>query len=129
MTTWRVLIVDDSPAMRSFIRRVIQLCGAGDYEFLEAGNGRQGLELIDREHPDIVLTDINMPEMNGEDLLRELSARDAAATPPVIVVSTDSTHTRVHNMTELGAAAYLQKPFTPEDMRCVLEEALGRAEV
>jgi len=122
MRTWRILIVDDSPAMRSFIRRVIQLCDFGTCEFLEAGNGVEALATIDLHAPDVVLTDINMPVMNGEELLRIMAARVTGSKPPVIVVSTDSTHTRVSNMLQLGATSYLKKPFTPEAMRQVLEE-------
>jgi two-component system, chemotaxis family, chemotaxis protein CheY len=122
MKTWRILIVDDSPAMRCFIRRVIQLCDFGTCEFLEAGNGIDALASIDRDRPHIVLTDINMPLMNGEELLRTLTARQSGWRPPVVVVSTDSTQTRVGRMLELGAASYLKKPFAPEAMRQVLED-------
>ena len=121
MRAWRILIVDDSPAMRSFIRRVIQLSGFGDAEFIEAANGEEGLNCIARHRPDFVLTDINMPVMDGEQFLQQLEAwRDCR--PPVIVVSTDSTHTRVARMLSLGAASYLRKPFTPELMRQALED-------
>lgn len=122
MRIWHILIVDDSPAMRSFIRRVIQLCAFGECEFSEAGNGREALDSIAERCPDVVLTDINMPVMNGEEFLTSLAGESQTKRPPVVVVSTDSTHTRVDRMLRLGAASYLRKPFTPEAMRQVLEE-------
>jgi two-component system, chemotaxis family, chemotaxis protein CheY len=125
---WRILIVDDSPAMRSFIRRVIQLCNFGECDFSEAGNGREALASIDRNCPDIVLTDINMPVMNGEEFLTQLQVERPTRRPPVVVFSTDSTHTRVDRMIKLGAASYLKKPFTPESMRQVLEDTRLLAE-
>ncbi len=122
MRHWRILIVDDSPVMRSFIRRVIDLCDFGTCQFDESSNGEEALDCIARNRPDIVLTDINMPVMNGEEFLKNLAARKGPVpNPPIIVVSTDSTHTRVARMQELGATSYLRKPFTPEDMREVLE--------
>jgi two-component system chemotaxis response regulator CheY len=117
----RILIVDDSPAMRSFIRRVIELCDFDACEFLEAENGQRALELIQHRHPNIVLTDINMPVMNGEEMLEKLAACDIPSKPPVVVISTDSTQTRMDRMRQLGATAYLRKPFTPEDMRAVFQ--------
>jgi two-component system chemotaxis response regulator CheY len=73
---------------------------------------------------DLVLTDINMPVMNGEDLLRAIRTDARFSRIPVLVVSTDSTHTRVASMMELGAAGYVKKPFTPEMMREALERVL-----
>ena len=98
-----VLIVDDSPAMRSFIGRVLGLTGMEIGERLEAGHGREALEILDRNWVDVILTDINMPVMNGEEFLEQVAARGDLKTVPVVVVSTDSTGTRVERMMSLGA--------------------------
>jgi two-component system chemotaxis response regulator CheY len=129
MRIWRILIVDDSPAMRAFIRRVVERSEFGTCEFAEAENGLQALEITRAGRPDVVLTDINMPVMNGEEFLRRLSTVPSPDRPPVIVVSTDSTHSRMDRMSALGAAAYLRKPFTPEQMRDVLVTAISESEV
>jgi two-component system chemotaxis response regulator CheY len=122
---YRVLIVDDSPAMRSFIRRVIQVSGFDCGTCLEAGDGEEALRVLDREWVDLILTDINMPTMNGEQFVRHLEADECLRSVPVLVVSTDCTGNRIQQMLALGAKGYLPKPFTPEAMREELERLLG----
>lgn len=124
---FRVLIADDSPAMRSVIRRVIQLSGFEVEEFLEAGDGGDALRLLGREAVDIVLTDINMPNVNGEQFMRSLKAEESLRATPVIVISTDATAHRIKRMLELGAKGYVTKPFFPEALREELERVLGVA--
>jgi two-component system chemotaxis response regulator CheY len=122
---YRVLIVDDSPAMRSFIRRVMTVSGFECSVCLEAGNGQEALNLLSREWVDLILTDINMPHMNGEEFVRHLEADDCLRSIPVLVVSTDSTGQRIRQMLAMGAKGYLPKPFTPESLRTELERLLG----
>jgi two-component system, chemotaxis family, chemotaxis protein CheY len=124
---FRVLIVDDSPVMRAFIRRIIVLSGMEGAEFLEAADGRQALDLLRAQWVDVVLTDINMPAMDGEQLLRCLEGDDLLKSVPVVVVSTDGTASRVHQMFSLGARGYVKKPFLPETLREELERVLGGA--
>lgn len=122
--SFRVLIVDDSHAMRSFIRRTLEASGfeAGDY--FEACDGIEALDLLDREWVDIILTDINMPRLNGEEFVRRLAANGLTKTLPIIVVSTDATTIRMEHLRELGVRGYLIKPFTPEALRELVEQAL-----
>ena len=122
---YRVLIVDDSPAMRAFIRRVIQLSGFDLSSCFEASNGSEALEVLTHEWVDAILTDINMPVMDGEELLRRLSGNPMLNAIPVIVISTDATENRIGRMLHLGARGYLTKPFLPEALRTQLEETLG----
>jgi two-component system chemotaxis response regulator CheY len=122
---FRVLIVDDSAAMRGFVRRVIELSGFEADVFLEAGDGKEALALLNANWVDVVLTDINMPNMNGEELLSSMAADETLRTIPAIVVSTDGTDLRRTRMLELGARGYVRKPFTPEELRAKLEEVLG----
>lgn len=119
-----VLIVDDSPAMRSFIGRVLDLSGMEIGERLEAGHGAEALEILNRSWVDVILTDINMPVMNGEEFLTAVCARGDLRTVPVVVVSTDSTGSRVERMMSLGAKGYVKKPFSPELLRGELERVL-----
>lgn len=122
---YSVLIVDDSPVMRSFIRRVLALSGFEVGECTEAGNGEEALAQL-RAHPvDVILTDVNMPKMNGEELLRQLNADGVLKTTPALVISTDATKERILRMLALGAEGYMSKPFTPETLREELERVLG----
>jgi two-component system chemotaxis response regulator CheY len=120
-----VLIVDDSPAMRIFIRRVLELSGLEVGRCLEASNGEEALRLLEDNWVDAVLTDINMPQMDGEELLRRMAAHTVLRLIPVLVVSTDRTEGRIQEMLTLGAKGYVTKPFTPETLREELEHSLG----
>jgi two-component system chemotaxis response regulator CheY len=122
-----VLIVDDSPVMRAFIRRIIVLSGMEGAEFLEASDGHEALHLLRQQWVDVVLTDINMPSMDGEELVRRLEADDVLKSVPVVIVSTDGTEKRMQKMISLGARGYVKKPFMPETLREELERVLGAA--
>jgi two-component system chemotaxis response regulator CheY len=122
-----VLIVDDSPAMRSFVKRVLEMSGFDMSTCHEAGNGKEALDLLTNEWVDVVLTDINMPVMNGQEFVQNLAANEALRSIPVIVVSTDRTDDRVREMIALGAKGYVKKPFQPEELREELEKVLEGA--
>jgi two-component system chemotaxis response regulator CheY len=115
--------------MRKFIRRVIDASGFAVERYVEAGDGLEALAALARERVDTVLTDINMPRMNGEQLLRSLEGDERLRSIPVVVVSTDSTDLRIVRMRELGAKGYVAKPFLPETLRDELERVLGVAGV
>jgi len=120
-----ILIVDDSPAMRSFIKRVLHLSGLEVSSCLEAGNGQEALDLLRREKSvDVILTDINMPVMNGQVFVGNLAADQSLNSVPVLVISTDKTDSRVQEMLSLGADGYIAKPFQPEELREEIERIL-----
>jgi two-component system chemotaxis response regulator CheY len=120
-----ILIVDDSPAMRSFIRRVVKLSGMEVDQYYEAADGAEALAQLAAHSIDAVLTDINMPVMDGEEFVRRMRVDGPFQTTPVIVISTDATTNRIHTMQALGAVGYLQKPFGPEQLRNELDRVLG----
>ena len=120
-----ILIVDDSSVMRAFIRRVLDLSGLEVARCLEASNGEEALRLLEDNWVDVVLTDINMPTMDGEELLRRMSEHAVLRLIPVLVVSTDRTDGRVQKMLTLGAKGYVTKPFAPETLREELEHSLA----
>jgi two-component system chemotaxis response regulator CheY len=124
---WRILIVDDSPALRAFIRRALEISGIDTSRSRQAANGEEALAQLDREPADLILTDVNMPVLDGEGFLRRLRQLPAHARTPVIVVSTDATHRRVEDLLALGAKGYITKPFAPERLRTELERVLGAA--
>jgi two-component system chemotaxis response regulator CheY len=120
-----ILIVDDSRVMRAFLRKVVQLTGLPVGEFCEAADGEAALQILRQHWMDLVLTDINMPRMNGEVFVRHLESDKLLCDIPVIVVSTDSSRDRIQHMLDLGAKGYISKPFLPETLRDEVEKVLG----
>lgn len=120
-----IMIVDDSPVMRAFIRKVVGLTGLEVGECCEAGDGEDALKFLRDRWMDLVLTDINMPRMNGEEFVRRMESDELLRDIPVIVVSTDSSRSRVEHMLALGAKGYVCKPFLPEALRDEVEKVLG----
>ena len=127
----RVMIVDDSPVMRAFVKRTIAATGLPAPQILEASNGREALEKLrgggsggGSGPVDLILTDINMPVMDGEELIGALKADPGLASIPIVVVSTDSTEKRVGALLGLGASDYVRKPFPPERLGEVLVSVL-----
>lgn len=118
--TKRLMIVDDSPVMRSFVRRSLQIAGLEVESCAEASNGAEALEKLSEGGVDLILTDINMPVLDGEGLLKALRVDPSLGKIPVVVVSTDSTDQRVASLMALGARGYLKKPFQPERLSEVL---------
>jgi two-component system, chemotaxis family, chemotaxis protein CheY len=123
--SYSVLIVDDCAAMQAIIRRVLTLSGLEVRECLRASSGEEALEMLHGNWVDLVLTDVNMPGMGGEELLRRVMEDPELKQIPVVVVSSDSTHTRAHRLLGMGARGYVVKPFQPEALRTELERVLG----
>jgi two-component system chemotaxis response regulator CheY len=119
-----LLVVDDSPAMRKMITRVIEMSGFDIASLAQASDGAEALEILRAKPVDLVLTDINMPIMTGEELLREMAGNGMLKRIPVVVVSTDATDARMHQMMELGARGYVVKPFQPASLRNELERVM-----
>ena len=120
-----ILIVDDSPAMRRVVKRIVDISGLNVGKYLEAGNGIEALVVLHAELVDLILSDINMPNMNGEELLLEVRKDPALASIPLLVVSTDRSDTRVRQMISLGANGYIAKPFVPATLSNEMHRVLG----
>lgn len=120
-----VLIVDDSPILRAAIKKVAKLAGLDEDHIFEAGNGQEALSLLETVWIDLVLLDLNMPVMNGEQFAEELRKRPDLNDVAVVVVSTESNRDRLERMKALGAVESLHKPFEPEDLRRLLSTHLG----
>jgi len=123
--TFNILIVDDSPVMRSIVRRMLESVHAHGFNCQEAENGQAALDFARSARVDLILTDINMPVMDGEELLRNLETDESLQAIPVIVVSTDKTEGRVQQMMKIGARGYVRKPFMPETLRNEIQRVLG----
>ena len=122
---FNVLIVDDSGAMRKVIKKTIKISGFDVDNFYEAGNGKEALEVLKDNWVDVVLTDINMPEMDGITFLKRLREDETLQGLPVIVISTEKRDKRVKNAISSGARGYVKKPFRPEEIKNILTEVIG----
>ncbi len=120
-----VLIVDDSALTRKAVGRILSMVDIDTQEVFEAENGRKALEVLNRERIDLVLADLNMPEMGGIEMIYHMRGNEATKYIPVVVVSTESSNTRIEGLLSHGAKDYLHKPFTPEQFREVLTRTLG----
>lgn len=112
----KVLVVDDSIILRKAIRKGVVHAGISDESIREAANGKLALDQVNEDRPDLVLLDINMPVMDGEQFLEALSKRDDYAKMTVIVVSTEVNIKRLARLAKLGAKGRLHKPFEPEKL-------------
>jgi two-component system chemotaxis response regulator CheY len=119
-----ILIVDDSGVMRSMIQKSVQMSGLQIGEIHQAANGREGLEGLDRHWIDLVITDINMPVMTGEEMIERMHDRPELRAIPTIVVSTEGSQTRVERLQRKGLR-FIHKPFSPEMIRDAVKEVLG----
>ena len=117
-----VLIVDDSDVIRAMITRTLGLSGIALGRVLEAGNGREALQVLDTEWIDVVLADLNMPVMDGEQMIKHMRRNPATAGVPVIVVSTEGALQRVERLLSTGVCAWVRKPFTPEQIRDAIRQ-------
>lgn len=120
-----VLIVDDSPLARRIIRRMMEMSGIQLGETVEAGNGEEALAAMSGNWVDVVLADVNMPGMNGAEMLRRMHDDPVLCGIPVIVASTDRSAVRRAALTALGARAYLVKPLTPEALSHAVHAVLA----
>ena len=122
---FNVLIVDDSGAMRKVIKKTIKISGFDVDNFYEAGSGKEALEVLKDNWIDVVLTDINMPEMDGITFLKLLKEDETSQGLPVIVISTEKREQRVQEAISLGASGYVKKPFRPEEIKNILTGVIG----
>ena len=120
----RALVIDDSPVMRQFICRSLSLSGLAFTACVEASNGKEALELLRSAQVDVILCDVNMPQMDGEQLLEHIQQDTLLRSIPILVVSSDATAPRVQRMLGLGAQGYLLKPFSPELLRSEIRRVL-----
>ena len=125
---YSILIVDDSLPMRSVIKRTLKTAGYGSSQFHEAGDGKEALAIMKNGWIDIVITDYNMPVMNGMELIKAIKGEELLKDIPIVVISTESNDVKIKEFTDLGAAGYITKPFTPETIRDLLINILGEVD-
>ena len=121
----RILIVEDSGTMRSLIASTLEELG-GPVKVDEAENGFEALRCLPRVDYDLILTDINMPDINGLELVSFVKRDERYAGIPLVIVSTEGSERDREKGLELGADAYLVKPFDPDELRRLVVELLGQ---
>ena len=117
MKKCRALIVDDSSVMRKIIERSLRQAGVDLEQVLEASNGLEGLAVLRDNVVDLILSDINMPAMDGLEFVRNLRTVPNAAGVPVVMITTEGSEARVVEALSSGARGYIRKPFTPEQIK------------
>lgn len=123
--SYSILIVDDSSPMRSVIKKTLKAAGYGTSEIFEAANGKQALELMKGAWIDLVMTDYNMPVMDGLEFIKAVKTHDMLKDIPVVVISTQGSEIKIKAFMDAGVAGYITKPFTPEAIKDLIVTILG----
>jgi two-component system chemotaxis response regulator CheY len=120
-----ILIVDDCSAMRLVIKRILGISGFEMEDCFFASDGEDALGVLRKNRIDLVISDVNMPRLDGEAMLRTICADPQLSRIPVVMVSSDATQSRARRLLAIGAKAYVVKPFQPQAFREQLEKVLG----
>ena len=120
----KVLVVDDSSTIRKIIQHSLRQANLNVGDILEASNGREALGMVQRFSFDLILTDIDMPLMDGLELLEALAYVRNAQNTPVVVITKHTSEEGVLRAMEAGARAYIRKPFTVKDLSEKIEPLL-----
>ena len=119
-----ILVVDDSAVVRSMILKMLKMADVPIGEVYQAANGQEGLDVIENNWVDLVFADINMPIMNGEEMIEHIRENPENHDLPIIVVSTEGSQTRIERLQRHGAR-FVHKPFTAEAFAEVIKEMTG----
>lgn len=115
---FKLLIVEDSPTIRSLI--IATLEEVGEFTFVETGSGFEALKILPRERFDLIITDINMPDINGLELVSFLKKSDLYKNIPLFIISTEGSKQDVAKGLALGANEYMVKPFKLEELQKIV---------
>ena len=117
MSEIRTLIVDDSSVMRKIVERTLRQAGLDPMIVHEAGSGTEGLDVLKAQRVDLIVSDINMPSMDGLEFLRQIRDQNLAPGVPVVMITTESSEEQVKQAIQAGARGYIRKPFTAEQVK------------
>jgi two-component system, chemotaxis family, chemotaxis protein CheY len=127
MSEISALIVDDSSVMRKIVERALRQAGLAIANVFEAANGIEGLDLLRSQRVDLIVSDINMPNMDGLEFLRQLRSQALAPDVPVVMITTEGSEEHVREAIVAGAQGYIRKPFTAEQVKERVLPLLGEA--
>lgn len=119
----RILSVDDSSTMREVVKIALKLAG---FEVAQATDGQEALKMAQESQFDLVLADVNMPNMDGIELIRALRAEEKYKSVPILMLTTESDLVRRHEGKSAGATGWIVKPFLPDRLVEAVHKALGR---
>lgn len=122
----KLLIVEDSPTIRSLMISALE--PMGDIEFVETASGFEALKILPRENFDLIITDINMPDINGLELVSFIKKNENYKDIPLAIISTEGSAQDVKRGLALGADEYIVKPFKPDDLERCIRKLLHRSE-
>jgi two-component system, chemotaxis family, chemotaxis protein CheY len=121
---YNILLVDDSNVVKAVLKKILTGSDISIDQILEAANGVEALKVLNSNSPDLVITDINMPSMDGIELIERMRLDMMLQNIPVIVISTEGSLTRITNLEEMGIKGYVRKPFVAEEILAVVNEVL-----
>lgn len=124
----KIVVADDSALARSFIIKCIEISGMEDISFLEAKDGEEVLNIITNEQPDLILTDLNMPNLNGLELVKKIKAEPNSATIPIVVITSAGNTKEREEFLKLGVNQIASKPITPPKIMEILESVFNNEE-
>jgi Response regulator containing CheY-like receiver, AAA-type ATPase, and DNA-binding domains len=127
MASIKILIVDDSITIRRIITNALKTVGFTDT--IEASNGKEALEKLPSGKVDFIITDWNMPEMNGLDLIKEIRANPVYSSMPILMITTRGTEHDVVEALQAKVNSYIMKPFTPQELKEKIEGILKTVQV
>ena len=117
MSSIRTLIVDDSSVMRKIVERCLRQAGLDLTQVHEASNGVEALALVNDNQFDLILSDINMPVMDGLEFVKHVQQIESAKNTPIVMITTEGGERHVVEALSLGAKGYIRKPFTPDQVK------------
>jgi two-component system chemotaxis response regulator CheY len=126
---YNVLIVDDSQTMRKVILKALSISGFELGEYFEAGNGEEALKVLNSQWVDLILTDLNMPVMNGLEMIQKIKENPTYHGIPLVLITTEGSEKRLQELFDLGVKECIQKPFHPETLRDVLTRIMEKPHV
>lgn len=123
--TKKVIIADDSALARAFMIKCIKVSGVSDCIFIEVSNGLEAIEKLKEVIPDLLITDINMPKLNGIDLVKTIKANPKLVDIPIVVMTSAGNSEQRDELERLNVSQILAKPFTPKDVMDIANNLLG----
>lgn len=122
----RIVVADDSQTARMFIRRCLEIIGLQDAEIVEAVNGKEALALVKEKPTDLLVTDLNMPVMDGETLVKWVKANPRLSELPILVITSAGNPAKEAELAGLGVFGVLSKPVSPQNLLGMLTPLMAQ---